>query len=85
MQGRQLMIALTTAIGISMVALPVIAKPGQPNTGSAKKVLAHLDTDGDGVVSLTEFIDANLARVETKFLRRDQNGESIWGRTSANC
>ena len=77
MQGNKILIALATAIGIGVVALPVIAKPGPSAARGAGNILAQLDANGDGLVSLDEFVDAKLARVEAGFEIKDENGDGL--------
>lgn len=77
MQGKKILIALTTAIGIGVLALPVMAKPGPSTARGAGNILAQLDTNGDGVISLEEFVDARIARAEAGFDIRDENGDGL--------
>ncbi len=52
------------------------AGPG-PRVNAGGSALKHLDVDGDGVISLAEFVDARLIRAENRFNRRDDNGDGF--------
>ena len=50
---------------------------------SRGSLIERMDTNGDGLVSVTEFITAETGRSETRFDRRDVNGDGRLDRTEA--
>lgn len=50
--------------------------PRRPG-GDPERLIETLDSDGDGFVSLDEFLDRRLARVDAEFERRDRDGDGL--------
>jgi hypothetical protein len=57
----------------SAITLPASAQP--PAEFSPAEMMQRADTDGDGKVSLDEFIKARTARLEEAFARMDTDGD----------
>jgi Ca2+-binding EF-hand superfamily protein len=62
---------------------PARHRPGRPGD-NPKRLIGHLDTDGDGYVDEDEFIDSRLASVDEQFDRRDMDGDGLLNEDEAS-
>ncbi|MEM9300986.1 MAG: hypothetical protein AAGE01_02685 [Pseudomonadota bacterium] len=78
MDLKQWMIPVASAAMLMAAADAAWAQDrGDRGGRQAGQALAQIDLDGDGVISEAEFVDARLARAESRFLRRDRNGDGV--------
>lgn len=63
--------SLAAVVGIVLATAAVAQPPLEP----AGEMLKRADTDGDGTMSLAEFVASRTARLEEQFARMDKDGD----------
>lgn len=70
-------LALATIVTLAMT-WTTQAKPDKPRKARPEHpVLSDMDTNGDGSVSLDEFLAAHTARLQKRFSQMDQNADGL--------
>ncbi len=80
MEPKAIIRTLTSLSVLVALSLSAQAAPGDEEKGTGGPVtraLAQIDTDGDGQLSLDEFVEARLARAEERFLTLDTDGDGL--------
>ena len=68
-----LILALTFFIALPSYSNPIYEKN---NFGKMRKRFERIDTDGDGLLSKDEMIEAHRNRIDNIFLKFDKDGDS---------